>query len=79
MLNKSDECLTDRAAAFRNLIKAAWHFLEGTKSRTELQSMPEYQDLARAMNDAAQANAQAASRAPRCVCYIIPEIPRISW
>jgi hypothetical protein len=60
MPNTPDECLTDRGAAFRNLIKAAWRFLECTKSQNQLQNMPEYQDLARAMNEAAQANAKRA-------------------
>jgi hypothetical protein len=47
----------DRDAAFRNLIKAAWRFLDHTKNHRELQDMEEYRHLARATNEAAQANA----------------------
>jgi hypothetical protein len=48
----------DRDAAFRNLIKAAWAFLDHTKNQGQLQDMEEYRDLVRAMNEAAQANAK---------------------
>jgi hypothetical protein len=47
-----------RDAAFRNLIKAAWRFLDHTRDHRELQDMEEYRDLARAMNEAAEANAK---------------------
>ena len=50
----------DRDAAFRNLIRAAWCFLDHTKEQRELQHMEEYRDLADATNDAMQANAKRA-------------------
>jgi hypothetical protein len=49
--------VSDRDSAFRNLIKAAWRFLDHTKDQRELQDMEEYRDLGRAMNEAAEANA----------------------
>jgi hypothetical protein len=48
----------DRDAAFCNLIQAAWRFIDHTKNQSQLQEMEEYRDLARAMNEAAQANAK---------------------
>jgi hypothetical protein len=48
----------DRDAAFRNLIQAAWNFLDHTKNDRNLQDMQEYRDLARATNDGALANAK---------------------
>ena len=48
----------DRDAAFRNLIKAAWRFLDQTKEQRELQHMEEYRDLAHATNEAMRANAK---------------------
>jgi hypothetical protein len=50
--------MPDRDSAFRNLIKAAWRFLDHTKNQSELQDMQEYRDLARAMNEAASANSK---------------------
>jgi hypothetical protein len=48
----------DRDAAFRNLINAAWRFLDQTKEQRELQHMEEYRDLAHATNEAMRANAK---------------------
>jgi hypothetical protein len=48
----------DRDTAFRNLIKAAWHFLDATKGQRDLKNMEKYGDLARATNEAMQANAK---------------------
>jgi len=48
----------DRDTAFRNLINAAWRFLDQTKEQRELQDMEEYRELACAMNEAAEANAK---------------------
>ena len=48
----------DRDSAFRNLINAAWRFLDHTKNQRELQDMQEYRDLAHATNEAAPANAK---------------------
>jgi hypothetical protein len=50
--------ILDRDTAFRNLINAAWHFVDHTKNQRELQDMQEYRDLAHAVNEAAQANAK---------------------
>jgi hypothetical protein len=49
----------DRDPEFRNLINAAWRFLDHTKNQPDLQDMQEYRDLARATNEAMQANAKA--------------------
>jgi hypothetical protein len=43
----------DRDAAFRNLIKAAWRFLDHTKNQRELQDMQKYRDLAHATRQSA--------------------------
>jgi hypothetical protein len=51
-------CRRDRDSAFRNLINAAWRFLDHTKNQRELQDMQEYRDLAHATNEAAQVNAK---------------------
>jgi hypothetical protein len=48
----------DRDSAFRNLINAAWRFLDHTKNQRELQDMEEYRELGREMNEAAAANAK---------------------
>jgi hypothetical protein len=48
----------DRDAAFRDLINAAWSFLNQTREHRNLQDMEEYRELAHATNQAMQANAK---------------------
>jgi hypothetical protein len=45
-------------AILRNLIDAAWRFLDHTKEQRELQGMEEYRNLGRATNEAMRAHAK---------------------
>jgi hypothetical protein len=48
----------DRDVAFRDLIRAAWTFLDRTKMDEALKKTQEYRDLAHATNEAMRANAK---------------------